>query len=413
MARNLPVLMICLSLLAVASSFVAGVDVAYRLSALLSVVLMLLVLIRVGFKRYLLASVPVVWFLLICVFGSLFGFLNVFLRDNSLQQYLVYTGLYWGEAFALSVGAIFFRGLAVDGLADEEIAKEAIRWLGLLAVYDLLWVIVRVLVVGLDVRTSYGFSFLSPFLALYLSKYVVKSSVMSVVVLLLVAIVVLVTGVLSGLRSVSAFSVILVLLLFYRAGVERLIGVVIIATIATNIMGLLRATDLVGDVGFGRQFDRSVEIIINRFNTSLLSDEGVKVDPGEGRSEEAQMALDEFFGPNHVAVDNIFGRGFGFSFIDNSKDGELTAHVHMTPVAYWVRSGGVGFVFYVFTLIFAAYMFLESLLRRSPSYLFLMRSIFLVWTAGSLFAGLLLSPVYWLLYGAVISSRAFGAKGVV
>lgn len=411
MARNLPVLMICLSLLAVASSFVAGVDVAYRLSALLSVVLMAFVLIKVGFRRYLLRSVPVVWFYFVCIFGSVFGILNVFLRDNSLQQYLVYTGLYWGEAFALSVGVIFFRGLATEKGADVDVAKEATRWLGLLAVYDFLWLVVRVLVVGLDVRTSYGFSFLSPFFALYLSRYVFKSSVMSVAALLFVATIVLFTGVLSGLRSVSAFSVILVLLLLYRAGVERLIGVAIVAIIAISFIGVLRATDLVGDIQFGRQFDRSVEIIINRFNTSLLSDEGVKVDPGEGRSDEAQMAMDEFFGANHLSVDNIFGRGFGFSFIDNSKDGELTAHVHMTPVAYWVRNGVVGFAFYVFTLMLAVYVFLEALVRRLPSYIFLMRSIFLVWSAGSLFAGLLLSPVYWLLYGAVVSSRLFGARG--
>ena len=331
---RLPQALFCVSLLCVLVAFFFGVEVAYRLSVLLSVfVLFLFAFVckggSVAFRQPLILLFSCVVFL-----GVVLGLLNVFFRDNSIKEFFIYSGIYCGQLVALVLGYSYVYRLAGDGCSSVVDEVHVFKWLAWLCLFDVLWVLVRVFVVGLDVRTSYGFSYLLPFLIVYVARFKSLGLLFSSVWVYVSSSFFLAYGLLSGLRSVSAMAVLLLFLTFAFSGVRRFFVGVLVSLILVASVGFFFVNGAFDGQQATRRVETSVGIIVNRFKLTLFNDGGAKLDPNGGRADESMYALGDFFGREYVVFDMLVGRGYGFVFSDHSKDGELSAHVHVTPVAF-------------------------------------------------------------------------------
>lgn len=141
------------------------------------------------------------------------------------------------------------------------------------------------------------------------------------------------------------------------------------------------------------RIESSVYVVSKRMQQTLLNEDGMRLDPKGGRKEEAEFAL-EAFRESAGEIDYLIGRGYGFAYYDFSKDGEITGHVHITPIAFFVRYGFLGVFFYSIVLFDVIWIFLRK--KKLP---FPYRVTLLIWYSSSLFAGTILFPTFWLFYG--------------
>ena len=59
----------------------------------------------------------------------------------------------------------------------------------------------------------------------------------------------------------------------------------------------------------------------------------------------------------------------------------------------------VGLVFYCVLFLWGGYALFVAFRDRLPSYVKLVRLVFFVWTVSSIFAGVIITPIYWLFLG--------------
>ncbi|WP_279130985.1 hypothetical protein [Photobacterium phosphoreum] len=399
------------------NNIVSGVFYRLYLSSIIGLVIAILIEPAIGYRvvsvfylisvivcipffcRGFLARKISIFLFIMTFLGIVLGFLNSIYAENNIYSWLIYS--------ALSVIYLFCFVISNNVEIDLNYIHTMVKLFAIAAIVEMSWFFLRVIIFGLNSRSNYGFSFLSPFIALYIKQSAINENMKSYLVFILSLIVVSI-GALSGLRSTFVYSMFLSLLCFYIAGFQSAIRSILPVSLITIIAIILFEYDLV-NVELSN-LTRSLEIIFNRFMLTLFSESGAKLDPNGGRYEEAIYALETFKYNINSFVDVIFGKGYGFEFIDHSKDSQPTAHVHMTPVAYFVRNGVVGVAWFISILVVSIYIVCNVVLLKSKYFddsIKVMSIILVFWTSSSLFSGMLLNPFYWLLLGFCTRWKGF------
>lgn len=324
---------------------------------------------------------------IIFIVAILIGGVNTILDVNDLTNYVIYSTLSISYIFAILAGKYFSFDF-----------KQGVKILMILAFSELLLVIPRVLIVGLDVRTSLGFTYLLPCIFLF-----IKSDAKGLVIFIITSILYFAAIFTSGLRSVliPGILIYIVSLLFLFKTVNE-VGILIdrkkylfIAPLVI-IATLMFASNV---FNFKDRIYHATNVVIVRMEQTLLNSDGARLDPNEGRQEESAFALEAF--EKDASILNYFvGMGYGFSYRDNSKDGELSAHVHITPIAYFIRHGFLSLIIYL--LLF--YGVVKSFFSANKIN-FAIKFSLLVWLLSSLFAGVIIMPIFWFFWSFVVYSR--------
>jgi len=148
---------------------------------------------------------------------------------------------------------------------------------------------------------------------------------------------------------------------------------------------------------------RSLQIIEVRMRSTLLNESGFRLDPSIGRKEEALAALYAF---SEISADisYIFGRGFGYAFDHISyQKYSASTHVHITPVAFFIRNGFIGAFFYAYLFVLLSLCSLKLLFSMNKNRVaFVYAFIALIWITSSTFAGTIVNPVFWWVTGLVL-----------
>ena len=274
------------------------------------------------------------------VMGSLVGLIFSILGINSYYKWVQYSLLMLLSFLAYNAGII------VSG------KKYLSSFIFLIVLADLLMAIPLILK-GHVSRTSIGSSNLYPLLFTFLlnihwfqnrrDRFKIFLSFFFLVIVYLF----------SGMRSgVSAMILSSLLILFYNFHINftskffRLLFFVLLFF----IIFIYVLPSSVRNFGMDR-----INSVMVRLDNTLFSDQGLRLDASEegGRQLEAQLALNEFQERNEP-INYIIGFGHGYTFY-NFATQSSQAHIHMTYVAYFVRYGAVGLVFYF--LLFVAVLY--------------------------------------------------------
>jgi hypothetical protein len=245
-----------------------------------------------------------------------------------------------------------------------------------------------------------GYSFLFPVL-LYLVGARSKEGVLAIVGLISLVALFVSIALLSGQRSLAGATLTLLIYFFVFMGFTRaLVSRVVLGVLAVLALVLIVDTLEVDDpLVFAAQ--KRIAFVERRLNQTLLSETGFKLDENSsrGREAEAKNALSAFFGPSYSVLDLLVGRGFGFVFPGIGPRGGMVAHVHITPVGYFVRSGVLGLVFFVYVGWVVAKLAVRSHLSPVGDVTRLLVVICFVWFVSGLVSGLLNNPTFWFLLG--------------
>lgn len=325
--------------------------------------------------------------------GLIVGSLRVMSGANLLGDFIQYL-LLWGLGiFAFCVGSTF---------AQRESKLETNRLFAKFCIVELGAVFARV-DVGFFTRSSAGFSFFLPFLVQFIlkgKKIDFKSSF-----LLTLSIGVSVFAILfSGLRSVFVLGAIVLGISLFHFSKAFVFGSSYTKNHgATRLKILYLVLIVISVIALSASYEYwsyFVEIAQRRFMLTIFNADSFQLDPSEGRSREAEVAL-AAFAESGYALKEVFGLGFGFVFLLVTDYGsEWKAHVHITPVAYFVRLGGIGAAFWF--CLFLVPILRWRTLRKAGVELWVVL-IFYLFAFSSSFAGFLNLPAFWLLLGYISS----------
>ena len=315
----------------------------------------------------------------VLIISTFIGLYNISrINGNNIFEWLQYSLSYFCALVCFQIG------WALSKLNDREYQRS----LGLIALADTSALIPRFILDGTEVRSSLG---VSPVFAYWLnSGWAGRKLPWAVSILFILLHSVLTIA--SGLRSLI-LGILANIYYFLTQREWRIYNIqLLIVTIVT--------TTALGSVFVASDFpilSRGAEIIQTRFEQTLFSDEGIKLDPKEGgRTEESLLALYQFQS-NQTAVDIIFGRGYGFVFYDYYKGEKDTAHIHLTLIASYVREGIMGAARYSWLLLWVYYAtFYNVILRRKKCWELVVSSVLVSY---SLVSGYLIDPIYWLFIG--------------
>lgn len=321
----------------------------------------------------------------IVFFAIVVGGVNTIIGINDLENFFLYTLMGISYIFAIFAG----RGFSRNTLSGVLI-------LAFIGFSEILLLIPRIFLVGLDTRTSLSFTFLLPYIFLIL-----KPNRLGFLIFTFVSIFYFLSIFLSGLRSVLIPGLIIyiisIIYLYRSYGLSGFTG---------NKRKFLFVVPLFFLALFGvglnlfnvkERVVNATNIVVVRMEQTLLNPDGVRLDPKEGRWEESEHALDEF--KKHATLLNYFiGMGYGFSFIDYSRDGELSAHVHLTPIAFFVRHGILG----IFLYLVLFYGVLRVILSQNIS--IQEKTALTLWFTSSFFYGALILPTFWFFWAYLYAS---------
>jgi hypothetical protein len=379
-------ILIMLAMVPVALGYIAGSEVGYY-----SLVLSQFGIIGYSLLKYKIRKDIGFVFLsmLILVYSEIIiGAINSILGRNDFHHYIIYTGLGAMQVIA------FYAGMVNESSSTKENNDNVSFIIYGLGMIELTQILSRFFVIGLDVRTSLGFSFLFPLVMAYIMgrNNLKFKNIVATVYLIIFSFIIL----LSGLRSIFVMGIFLIAAsliamlksnknnyknIFYRLCAIVLFFVVVVYGLNSNAV------------------DRSLNIITTRFSQTLFVDTHIKIDPEGGRVEEANDALYEFSKGGNL-FDLLMGRGFGFSFAETGRGDANTAHIHITPVAYYVRGGIMGATFYFLIILYCIYMIWLCFRAPRGRLIYFCTSL---WGMSSLFAGLIIGPAFWFIFGYSIS----------
>jgi hypothetical protein len=321
--------------------------------------------------------------------GIIVGSFGVIAGKNLIGDLIQYTVLWGLGIFAFCVGST---------VAKQDSKLEANKLFGKIFIVELGSVFARV-DLGLVARSSAGFSFFFPFMVHSLIKGR-KFNIRSGLILILSTSITLFVILFSGLRSVFVMGSIMMAISLFHLSKVLVLGSKFTKNSGVNkirvlylILLALFALLVFETYQYWSYF---FEIIVKRFMQTMFNPDGFQLDPSTGRSFESEVALG-VFSESGFAFKELFGLGFGFVFFD-SQSGVWVAHVHITPVAYFVRLGFIGVIFWATLLVIP--IFRWRTLRKSGVELWVI-VIYYLFVLASSFAGFLNLPGFWLLFGYV------------
>lgn len=324
--------------------------------------------------------------LFLCVYGSAIGLYHVVDHYNDLFKYLQYSFLAFSAYIGFKTGSIY-------------VSKH-----NLITIIIFLFLVDTLMFVSLRGaghigRTSIGTSNLLPvmlFLLLTIKKIDNYNQKLIIYVSVFVSIIAYLT---SGMRSsIGVMTLSIIALIIYSLSwklVSGLLRLIIILVILSFIISIFIPKSFINNI------ETRVDSVVYRFETTIFNDEGIKLDSNnnEGREEEAQSAIDEFF--SNSGFHEVLGYGHGFIYFDRMQQ-RVKAHLHITYVAYYVRYGIVGILFlvtlYSSVLFFMFRSFFKSKTFENGIRFSLWLSVFQICLI-SLFAASLISTVHWIIIG--------------
>lgn len=157
--------------------------------------------------------------------------------------------------------------------------------------------------------------------------------------------------------------------------------------------------------------ERKLDLASRRMQATVFSEEGFQLDEDNGRDTEARWALQEFE-RRGSKVAPLVGYGHGFIYYNAFQD-ERLSHVHITPVAFYVRYGAIGLVVLAALMLGSARRALAAFraARRGGDAQLLgwcvEMTLALLWL-GSLIAGTFVALGSWWVLGLAVGMRARG-----
>ena len=329
----------------------------------------------------------------VVLMGTIVGAVYCSDGGNAVGKWLNYSGL------GISWVVALYAGRAMGGTLGW---SSLVRVFLLAALGDVLMLIPRLTVINID-RAPYGTTYLL-FGLVILSVLPVAGRVIAVAAVA-GALLGLAGGALSGMRVSLTFSVVSVLLAgAYALRLRRRR----LTNLAPRLIaaGMLVVPLAAAGASMLPTIETQVSFVQARLEATVFNQEGFTLDENVmgSRQDELERSYSEFEHRNDVGA-WIWGFGHGFVY-DNGI--ETTAHVHVTPVAFFLRYGIIGVVIYLFMFVFSLGS-VASAWRREPSnwnaiYLSFQVAASLYWL-NSLVGGVLVFPQAWLLIGAADALR--------
>ncbi|MBI2933103.1 MAG: hypothetical protein HYY16_15775 [Planctomycetes bacterium] len=308
---------------------------------------------------------------------------------------------HWAEYCLLSVGwtIAVHAGFNLGALASNRLLAVMIATL---ALGDLLLFIPRIAVVGLDYRSPWGGSLWVGSLLVWYLCY--SRQILGVVMALVLSLLLIGGGAASGMRfSVlnTGFAVVaaLVYVVLHRLALPQAIPR------ATAMLGVVAVILVFMPISVTDVLSGMMDVATNRLGATLLNPEGPSFDEdGRGRELEAELAIQEFVDRgSNVSYFTGFGHGFVF---DNARL-ERKAHIHITPVAFYVRYGILGVLILAIVWLLTMVNFVRSALRTSTDENvmdFCLQLTAAQIITGSLVAGSFVFPLAWFIVGVGLGS---------
>lgn len=331
---------------------------------------------------------------LLAIQGSIVGGISSYTGENDWPKWTAYSVLGMSWYFGMRAGEAVGRRFSAAQLTTLILA---LCWA------DLALFAPRVYNLGLEVRSPWGSTLWLGFLV---SCAVTQYRGRPGVKIMLAFVTGLVATLVSGMRltTVTALAAPMLTFLYLRWHHFRVARPVarfaLVATLLT-IVAVATFPDL------WRRASEKLQTVGDRLGRSIFSDTEVHLDEGgEGREAEADRALDEF-GARKDDLKTVAGCGHGFVYRD--PWGKDSAHVHITPIAFYVRYGLVGvvafFILLVFVIVAACGSFLSPVSELRVILFGIDLELTLTWV-GALFAGLLVLPAPWLCLGLSLGIRS-------
>lgn len=335
--------------------------------------------------------------------GLLIGGVRTVLGFNLFGDFIQYSLLWALAIFAFCIGSTY---------AQRESKYETNKLFAKIFVVELASVFARI-DVGFFTRSSVGFSFFLPFWeqSILRGKNFTWRSGFSLTVTFFMFLYVIFF---SGLRSVFVLGLVVFGISFFHFSKYAAFGLTYTSGRGSGLIRffyilavIILATALYQSYEYWSYF---FDIVRRRFAATIFNTESFQLDPAEGRSEEADKALAMFEQTGH-ALKEIFGLGFGFVFFEstNWKAGWV-AHIHITPVAYFVRFGMVGVFFWC--SLFLVPVVRWRVLRKAKVELWVF-IVYYLFLSSSMFAGFLNVPAFWLLLGYMASIQCVKHKSLI
>lgn len=343
--------------------------------------------------------------LLLLVQGMFIGIFFLSFGYNKQKSFWEYSILALLAFVGYRVGEILVVGAPPERIFNYLLA---------IGTSDVLFIIAKMNIWGVDARSSFGTTNLIP--VFLFAIFIMKGKILIKLISTLSLIFGLLGTFMSGMRSSTTITVIQIIVylvvISLRKRVEQKLWMWFVLVSFSVVCVLLMYA-----LNFVDKIDDKVEMVVSRMNNSLFRNGEIKLDEGEdqgrGRVVEAEIALDEQYDKSGIAG-AVLGMGHGFVFVE-PENNNLTAHVHFTIVAYFVRYGIVGVVIYLYIIGCLITNLIYSL-RNKSWYLSIelpvsISAIYLAFL--SLVSGTLVYPSAWIIIGITLSLNKSQARTLV
>jgi hypothetical protein len=349
-----------------------------------------LVYIAIAERSYVRASAPVLLAAVPFAQAAIIGLIRVLTGATDPVVY--------GEYLLLGVGGIVGL-IAGQACGRKAHGNRSFYWSVVLAVgaSETFLLIPRILDTGLAVRSSLGT--VSVLAALLLGAVSAESTKMRAASALLGAIG-LAAALLSGMRSSTAVALATLVVVapsLIRRPKSRASAVVFVLAITLAGIVVTRAQTV----------KDNLDLVSLRLQRTLLNESARSLDDGRSRVEEATAAL-ETFDNQAGALGWALGLGFGFTYPMPHDPATLTAHVHITPVAFFVRYGVVGLVSLTLGLMIVGWE--SAKLSRGPNAFAGGPMVVASMYVAALIAGSLVLPQPWFVLGLYSARRPLASN---
>lgn len=396
--RKLTVILLAAALTPGVIALVADMATMVRSVALIQGLIGISVLVAVPRKRNADKRIVIPLALVLSV-GTFVGAVYVAEGSNSLSKWAIYSGL--GFTWVVAV------------IAGERVGRAAhpltlVRVVLLLCALDAVMLIPRFLIVGMEGRTSWGFSPWAAASAVSLATPGLSRRERLFGGAVVVA--VLLGTALSGMRSAvflaaASFGAAAIYLArsWHKKWVRRIAIVMVVGAVSVSAA--------IENLGLSETAERQASLVAARMNATLLREDGIVLDEDAGGREfEAREAMAEFErrGAWHAWA---IGYGHGFTFF-NSVLGEVVAHVHISPLAFFVRYGVLGVALYGGILLLVCWNAIRELLARrgtaGSALRFMIHVTVVTIVGGGIIAGSMMIPISWFAvgFGAAIAKSS-------
>ncbi len=302
----------------------------------------------------------------------------------------------WVEYSTLAIFSVLFIivGLRISELEKNDLSKIIL----LMCLSDVVMLIPRVVSIGLDRRSPWGSSLWVCSLVILVFLVRERRAIVYCYVLFILS---MIGALISGMRSSLLLSLtgVIVSSAYVLKGSVKIKRLVLLLGLS---IGILVIASLLSSSLFSA-INQKIQLVERRLESTVLGDKEIHLDEGgEGREEEARHALIEF-NRRSTAPSILLGFGHGFTFFD-PWDGE-SAHVHLTPVAFYVRYGIAGLTTYLFTFLLLIWLFIRSFFCSYDDrsrIIFAYRLVALLTFCGSFIAGFLVTPLPWMAIGVAL-----------